>query len=75
MRKSLVGSGDRSERIRTYNHPQADDRSPHQPDALHQARHDMDGDIGDMVDALRSDYQAEQMASMEKPDGRTKDDR
>lgn len=25
----------------------------------------MDGDIGDMVDALRSEYQAEQMASME----------
>jgi peptide chain release factor 1 len=58
-RKSQVGSGDRSERIRTYNFPQGritDHR-------INLTRYDLDsfinGNIGAMLDALSSHYQAE----------------
>ena len=58
-RKSQVGSGDRSERIRTYNFPQGritDHR-------INLTRYDLDnfinGNIGTMLDALSSHYQAE----------------
>jgi peptide chain release factor 1 len=58
-RKSQVGSGDRSERIRTYNFPQGrmtDHRiglTLYRLDAL------MEGDIGEVVDSLRAHYQME----------------
>ncbi|MCM2359965.1 MAG: peptide chain release factor 1 [Geobacteraceae bacterium] len=58
-RKQQVGSGDRSERIRTYNFPQGrmtDHRiglTLYRLDAL------MEGDIGEVVDALRAHYQME----------------
>ena len=64
-RKSLIGSGDRSERIRTYNFPQGRMTDHRINLTLYKLDMIMDGDIGDMVDALRSEYQAEQMASME----------
>ena len=58
-RKSQVGTGDRSERIRTYNFPQGritDHR-------INMTRYDLDsfinGNIGAMIDALSSHYQAE----------------
>ncbi|MFA5322211.1 MAG: peptide chain release factor 1 [Smithella sp.] len=60
-RKSQVGSGDRSERIRTYNFPQGritDHR-------INLTRYDLDnfinGNIGTMLDALSSHYQAESL--------------
>ncbi|TAG82041.1 MAG: peptide chain release factor 1 [Betaproteobacteria bacterium] len=65
LRKSLVGSGDRSERIRTYNYPQGRMTDHRINLTLYKLDMIMDGDIGDMVDALRSEHQAEQMASME----------
>jgi peptide chain release factor 1 len=65
LRKSLVGSGDRSERIRTYNFPQGRMTDHRINLTLYKLDMIMDGDIGDMVDALRSEFQAEQMASME----------
>jgi peptide chain release factor 1 len=65
LRKSLVGSGDRSERIRTYNFPQGRMTDHRINLTLYKLDMIMDGDIGDMVDALRAEYQAEQMASME----------
>ena len=65
LRKSLVGSGDRSERIRTYNYPQGRMTDHRINLTLYKLDMIMDGDIGDMVDALRSEYQAEQMASMD----------
>ncbi len=58
-RKQQVGSGDRSERIRTYNFPQGrmtDHRiglTLYRLDAL------MEGDIGEVVDSLRAHYQME----------------
>jgi peptide chain release factor 1 len=61
VRKSQVGSGDRSERIRTYNFPQGritDHR-------INLTRYDLDnfinGNIGAMIDALSSHYQAESL--------------
>jgi peptide chain release factor 1 len=60
-RKSQVGSGDRSERIRTYNFPQSritDHR-------INLTRYDLDnflnGNIGAMIDALATHYQAESL--------------
>ncbi|MGE5484615.1 MAG: peptide chain release factor 1 [Ignavibacteriales bacterium] len=61
-RRSQVGTGERSERIRTYNFPQSrvtDHRiglTVHNLDAV------MDGDIGDILDALAADEQARLLA-------------
>ncbi|WP_247538268.1 peptide chain release factor 1 [Ralstonia pseudosolanacearum] len=63
-RKSLIGSGDRSDRIRTYNFPQGritDHRinlTLYKIDAL------MDGDLGDLLGALAAEHQAEQLAAL-----------
>ncbi len=65
LRKSLVGSGDRSERIRTYNYPQGRMTDHRINLTLYKLDMIMDGDIGDMVDALRSEHQAEQMAMVD----------
>ncbi len=58
-RKSQVGSGDRSEKIRTYNFPQ-DRLTDHR---INYTRHNlpavMDGDVQDMIDACRTYYAAE----------------
>ena len=58
-RKSQVGSGDRSEKIRTYNFPQ--DRVTDHRIGLtrHNLQKFMDGDIQDVIDALRAHHQAE----------------
>ena len=65
LRKSLVGSGDRSERIRTYNYPQGRMTDHRINLTLYKLDFIMDGDIGDMVDALISEHQAELMSLME----------
>jgi peptide chain release factor 1 len=63
-RKSLIGSGDRSERIRTYNYPQGritDHRinlTLYKIDAITQ------GDLDELINALSAEHQADLLASL-----------
>ena len=61
-RKSLVGSGDRSDRIRTYNFPQGRLTDHRINLTLYKLQAVMDGDLEDVVAALRTAREAEQMA-------------
>lgn len=63
-RKSLVGSGDRSERIRTYNFPQGRVTDHRINLTLYKMDQIMDGDISEMCNALMAEYQAEQLAAL-----------
>jgi peptide chain release factor 1 len=63
-RKSQVGSGDRSERIRTYNFPQGRITDHRINLTLYKLDKMMEGDIDEVVDALRADYQAGQLAQL-----------
>jgi peptide chain release factor 1 len=58
-RKSQVGSGDRSERIRTYNFPQGRMTDHRIGLTLYRLDAIMEGDIGEIADALRAHYQME----------------
>ena len=60
-RKSQVGTGDRSERIRTYNFPQGRVTDHRIGMTIHQLDSFLDGDIEAMVDALVTTDQAERM--------------
>ncbi len=61
LRRSMVGSGERSEKIRTYNFPQ-DRLTDHRINLdLHNLPGIMDGDIEKLIDALSETYQAEQL--------------
>jgi len=60
-RKSMVGSGDRSEKIRTYNFPQNRVTDHRIGFTLHQLQEVMDGKLQPIVDALVTHYQAEKM--------------
>jgi peptide chain release factor 1 len=60
-RKQMVGTGDRSEKIRTYNFPQ-NRLSDHRIGlTLHQLDMIMEGRLQPIVDALIAHYQAEQL--------------
>ena len=63
-RKSLIGSGDRSERIRTYNFPQGRITDHRINLTLYKIDQIMDGDLSDLCSALVSEHQAEQLAAM-----------
>ncbi len=63
-RKSLVGSGDRSERIRTYNFPQGRVTDHRINLTLYKLQQVMDGDLDEMIGALVAEHQAEQLAEM-----------
>jgi peptide chain release factor 1 len=63
-RKSLIGSGDRSERIRTYNFPQGRVTDHRINLTLYKIDFIMDGDITELTDALVAEHQAEQLANM-----------
>jgi peptide chain release factor 1 len=64
-RKSQVGSGDRSERIRTYNFPQGRMTDHRINLTLYALGQIMAGDLTDVIDALVSHDQAERLAEME----------
>ena len=63
-RKSLVGSGDRSERIRTYNFPQGRVTDHRINLTLYKIAAVMDGDLFELTDALVAEHQAEQLAQL-----------
>ena len=63
-RKSQVGSGDRSERIRTYNFPQGRVTDHRINLTLYKLDRMMEGDIDELLDALIADYQAGQLAQL-----------
>jgi peptide chain release factor 1 len=60
-RKQMVGTGDRSEKIRTYNFPQNRLTDHRIGLTLHQLAEVMDGKLQPVVDALQSHYQAERL--------------
>ncbi|MCA0177573.1 MAG: peptide chain release factor 1 [Proteobacteria bacterium] len=64
-RKALVGSGDRSDRIRTYNFPQGRLTDHRINLTLYKLAAVMDGDLGDVIAALRAARAQQQMAELE----------
>jgi peptide chain release factor 1 len=64
-RKSLVGSGDRSDRIRTYNFPQGRLTDHRINLTLYKLGQLMDGDLDEVVGALQAARAAEQLAALE----------
>lgn len=63
-RKSQVGSGDRSERIRTYNYPQGRVSDHRIGLTLYKLDAFLDGDITEMIDALTTSDQAEKLKNV-----------
>lgn len=63
QRKSQVGSGDRSERIRTYNFPQGRVSDHRIGMTLYKLDNFLDGDIDEIIEGLITDDQAEKMKS------------
>ncbi|MGB0664509.1 MAG: peptide chain release factor 1 [Pontibacterium sp.] len=64
QRKSLVGSGDRSERIRTYNYPQGRVTDHRINLTLYKLNEIVGGDLDLLVKPLMNEYQAEQLSSL-----------
>jgi peptide chain release factor 1 len=64
-RKSLIGSGDRSDRIRTYNFPQGRLTDHRINLTLYKLGAVMDGDLGEVLDALQAARAQEQLAALE----------
>jgi peptide chain release factor 1 len=63
-RKLLVGSGDRSERIRTYNFPQGRMTDHRINLTLYKLDEIMEGDLDPVIDPLISEYQAEELSAL-----------
>lgn len=67
-RKSLVGSGDRSERIRTYNFPQGRLTDHRINLTIYQLNDIIEGQLSVVIDALKREYHAELLAEMGRHD-------
>ena len=65
-RKSLIGSGDRSERIRTYNFPQGRITDHRINLTLYKIDFIMDGDLNELIEALNSEHQADLLAQLDE---------
>ncbi|MGL4808998.1 MAG: peptide chain release factor 1, partial [Giesbergeria sp.] len=65
-RKGLIGSGDRSDRIRTYNFPQGPLTDHRINLTLYKLLTIMEGDLGEVLQALRHAREAEQLADLEQ---------
>jgi peptide chain release factor 1 len=63
-RKSLVGSGDRSERIRTYNYPQGRVTDHRINLTLYKLDEVMQGALGEVIQPLTHEFQADQLAAL-----------
>lgn len=63
-RKSLVGSGDRSERIRTYNYPQGRVTDHRINLTLYKLPEIVEGDLAQVIEPLLREYQTEQLAEL-----------
>jgi len=61
MRRSMVGTGDRSERIRTYNFPQSRLTDHRIGLTMYRLEQVMEGDLGEVIDALVAHDQAERL--------------
>jgi peptide chain release factor 1 len=59
-----VGSGDRSERIRTYNYPQGRMTDHRINLTLYKLAEVMEGDLEQVIEPLINEYQADQLASL-----------
>ncbi|MHB0777012.1 peptide chain release factor 1 [Halomonas sp. WWR20] len=64
-RRSLVGSGDRSERIRTYNFPQGRITDHRINLTLYKLNEVMTGELDEIIGPLVNEYQAEQLAALQ----------
>ena len=65
LRKGLIGSGDRSDRIRTYNFPQGRLTDHRINLTLYKLLAVMEGDLGDVIAALKAAREAEQLEELE----------
>jgi peptide chain release factor 1 len=63
-RKSLIGSGDRSERIRTYNFPQGRVTDHRINLTLYKIDRIMDGELDELISALTTEHQEELLAQL-----------
>lgn len=61
-RRNMVGTGDRSEKIRTYNYPQSRVTDHRIQLTLHNLDKVVEGDVGELMDALRAHHQANLLA-------------
>ena len=65
LRRSQVGTGDRSEKIRTYNFPQGRVTDHRIKLTLYKIDQVMDGDLDEIINALIADDRAKKLASSE----------
>lgn len=65
-RHTMVGTGDRSERIRTYNYPQGRVTDHRVGLTLYRLGEIMDGDLGELIETVGAEFQARQLAEAQK---------